>query len=259
MKYYWSKLVRVRLALALALAGSCVFGASQGRADFILQGTDAWELHGDTIYAKQYAALLGSNIAFINNFGITGPTTFNGVSVTGFSSVPISLAGFTGIEFASPGRCCSDPAGAGLGIASSAAQIAAFSAAGGHVGIEDFQADPVWTSILGFNAAAGTVGIANGDPGKSTALGLANGFVGDSAGPGTYIDGNFYHQNYNDAFFAAHGYVSYIDTATPGIGVLLVEVAAVPEPSTWAMMILGFAGIGFMAYRRKGQPNFRLA
>jgi hypothetical protein len=27
--------------------------------------------------------------------------------------------------------------------------------------------------------------------------------------------------------------------------------AAVPEPSTWAMMILGFCGIGFMAYRRK--------
>jgi hypothetical protein len=25
----------------------------------------------------------------------------------------------------------------------------------------------------------------------------------------------------------------------------------VPEPSTWAMMILGFGGIGFMAYRRK--------
>jgi hypothetical protein len=32
--------------------------------------------------------------------------------------------------------------------------------------------------------------------------------------------------------------------AGPGVG-------AVPEPSTWAMMILGFAGIGFMAYRRK--------
>jgi PEP-CTERM motif len=27
--------------------------------------------------------------------------------------------------------------------------------------------------------------------------------------------------------------------------------AAVPEPSTWAMMILGFCGVGFMAYRRK--------
>ena len=27
----------------------------------------------------------------------------------------------------------------------------------------------------------------------------------------------------------------------------------VPEPSTWALMILGFAGVGFMAYRRKNQ------
>ena len=31
----------------------------------------------------------------------------------------------------------------------------------------------------------------------------------------------------------------------------LVNVASpVPETSTWAMMLLGFAGVGFMAYRR---------
>ena len=30
-----------------------------------------------------------------------------------------------------------------------------------------------------------------------------------------------------------------------------VAISAVPEPSTWAMMILGFCGLGFMAYRRK--------
>jgi PEP-CTERM motif len=36
--------------------------------------------------------------------------------------------------------------------------------------------------------------------------------------------------------------------------------AAVPEPSTWAMMILGFFGLGFMAYRRKGTAGaFRFA
>jgi hypothetical protein len=34
---------------------------------------------------------------------------------------------------------------------------------------------------------------------------------------------------------------------------------AVPEPSTWAMMILGFAGIGFMAYRRKSKPTLMAA
>jgi hypothetical protein len=32
------------------------------------------------------------------------------------------------------------------------------------------------------------------------------------------------------------------------------SVAAVPEPSTWAMMILGFMGVGFMAYRQKSKP-----
>ena len=37
------------------------------------------------------------------------------------------------------------------------------------------------------------------------------------------------------------------------------SVGAVPEPSTWAMMILGFFGVGFMAYRRKGQAALRLA
>jgi PEP-CTERM motif len=32
---------------------------------------------------------------------------------------------------------------------------------------------------------------------------------------------------------------------------LTFTVAAVPEPSTWAMMILGFLGVGLIAYRRK--------
>ena len=37
-------------------------------------------------------------------------------------------------------------------------------------------------------------------------------------------------------------------------GTVLVTVSgAVPELSTWAMIILGFAGIGFMAYRRRNQ------
>jgi PEP-CTERM motif-containing protein len=34
---------------------------------------------------------------------------------------------------------------------------------------------------------------------------------------------------------------------------------AVPEPSTWAMMLLGFAGLGFMAYRRKSKPTLMAA
>ncbi len=42
-------------------------------------------------------------------------------------------------------------------------------------------------------------------------------------------------------------------------GQFITEVAAVPEPSTWAMMILGFAGVSFMAYRRKSKPALMAA
>jgi hypothetical protein len=38
---------------------------------------------------------------------------------------------------------------------------------------------------------------------------------------------------------------SVTGTATP--------LSAVPEPSTWTMMLLGFAGVGFMVYRRKSK------
>lgn len=35
----------------------------------------------------------------------------------------------------------------------------------------------------------------------------------------------------------------------------ILVVDAVPEPSTWAMMILGFAGVSYMAYRRRKQTT----
>ena len=40
---------------------------------------------------------------------------------------------------------------------------------------------------------------------------------------------------------------------------VIIATSSVPEPSTWAMMIFGFAGIGFMAYRRKLKPALMAA
>jgi hypothetical protein len=34
-----------------------------------------------------------------------------------------------------------------------------------------------------------------------------------------------------------------------------LQVGSVPEPSAGAMMILGFEGVGFMAYRRRNQAT----
>jgi hypothetical protein len=38
-----------------------------------------------------------------------------------------------------------------------------------------------------------------------------------------------------------------------------INVSAIPEPSTWAMMILGFLALGFMAYRRRHQLSAPVA
>ena len=41
------------------------------------------------------------------------------------------------------------------------------------------------------------------------------------------------------------------DTDDVGSSVTFVQVSgAIPEPSTWAMMLLGFAGLGYAGYRK---------
>jgi hypothetical protein len=48
--------------------------------------------------------------------------------------------------------------------------------------------------------------------------------------------------------FSAYNYQMFNQGLVTGFN---EQVAAVPEPSTWAMMILGLAGVGFMTYRRR--------
>jgi hypothetical protein len=53
---------------------------------------------------------------------------------------------------------------------------------------------------------------------------------------------------------------SYVGNTVPGDGeaflAAISTTSAVPEPSTWAMMIIGFLGLGLMAYRRKNVVRF---
>jgi hypothetical protein len=42
-------------------------------------------------------------------------------------------------------------------------------------------------------------------------------------------------------------------------GTMTPLTASVPEPSTWTMMLIGFAGVGFAAYRRTRRGSADLA
>jgi hypothetical protein len=62
-------------------------------------------------------------------------------------------------------------------------------------------------------------------------------------------------QQYSFTFITDGGNLSFMDlpAGSGNVGNILdnVLLAAVPEPSTWALMVLGFAGVGYMTYRRR--------
>ncbi len=61
--------------------------------------------------------------------------------------------------------------------------------------------------------------------------------------PGDQMQGFF---RFDNIFGSAYGELTFATLTETVEG-----VSAVPEPSTWAMMILGFCGVGYMAYRRR--------
>jgi PEP-CTERM motif len=83
----------------------------------------------------------------------------------------------------------------------------------------------------------------NGNHVYSTSAAAGQAFAGSPAG--TYVafeDLRFPNSDFN-----------YFDQT-------FVFTTSVPEPSSWAMMILGFCGVSFMAYRRRRSgPSLRLA
>jgi hypothetical protein len=56
--------------------------------------------------------------------------------------------------------------------------------------------------------------------------------------------------DYADTFLG--GGMVELDLIPQTLDVSVALTDAVPEPSTWAMLILGFLGLGFVAYRRNG-------
>jgi hypothetical protein len=78
---------------------------------------------------------------------------------------------------------------------------------------------------------------------------LSTGFQNFPGDVPTHFAGPYTSSSGIYILFGPDGYNGGIDN----IDFTVSAVSAVPEPSTWAMMILGFAGVGFLAYRRKSK------
>jgi hypothetical protein len=94
---------------------------------------------------------------------------------------------------------------------------------------------------------------------------IAGGPSAEYGGTAITVDGNTVHGQEANGTVMFQGTFQTISWTNPvfedwyGFDVGFQTVAAVPEPSTWAMMILGFFGIGFMAFRQRKNMTPRLA
>jgi hypothetical protein len=116
--------------------------------------------------------------------------------------------------------------------------------------------DPIASVLLNFQAIPNTAGLQllNAENYELqlvfTTPGSLVGFTGGSifgASLGQSVD--YFYVPIEDVGYGA---------TTDRVGTIAAK-ASVPEPSTWAMMVLGFCGVVFMAYRRNDKRAPRLA
>jgi len=108
-----------------------------------------------------------------------------------------------------------------------------------------------FTLQVNFTSPAGT------SPGSALYSALVNGSVTSDGAGGAFFDFNntplnFTYNGGTFTLFVNDLAVSSGATNTPLNGVIRAT-AAVPEPATWGLMLLGFGGIG-MAMRRRRRP-----
>lgn len=126
---------------------------------------------------------------------------------------------------------------------------------------------------LYFFSYNGPVGGSNDGAPNNFTLGVAT--VSADSSHSNFIFSNSNTAWYDNAFFYViqpwyNGGASIADSGSSGNGTTINSyngqyvpgsfsvsaVSPVPEPSTWAMMMLGFLGLGFLAYRKKKSVRF---
>jgi hypothetical protein len=180
---------------------------------------------------------LPANAAFLMTINQVGAD----VVVAGSGTIDTTDLGLLGDDFSIPGSF-----------------MAPFQATATTVGSTSMTAQG-WFGLVG-PASFGAGGFTFADSGDGDLVGV----VGDSGTtlggelflPEDYSSGNLLSDSstYDNASLASLGLTrgTYVYTWGSGIDAdsFTVEISGVPEASTWAMMLLGFGGLGFAAFRQ---------
>jgi hypothetical protein len=193
--------------------------------------------------------LLGSQAANAQAFSVTISVDENGNG---------QLANSSGFNSPLPFASQTDPGPGGLNNALTYGLLNPPGLTAGDVFLTNAACGGCITDVIRFNP----------DEGIASSTGALVFYSNDS---GSLADIGFPTANYTNTLSISEGPTGAIYTPVTGepgfvagsagpVTYDLTSLAAdVPEPSTWAMMILGFAGVGFMAYRRKSKPALMAA
>jgi len=264
-----------------ALLGSSLLAVGAASAgNIFLTGHDT-DFH-DAFGSASAQAALAADVAFVRNGSalplltldagteLTSALTALGISFVNIAPTAVTNADFNPALYSafavasinSCGGCDNSPAD-NAAIATHLAAISAFVTAGGGILGLSGAGDPNAYAYVPTAASNG-----GGSPPANgfveTPAGLAVGLVAENGDPthnffptpGTGgLSPLFQVAEINGTSVES---VFIKDASIGCVGDACVITTGVPEPSTWAMMILGFAGVGFMAYRRRTQSSLRL-
>lgn len=213
-----------------------------------------WSDHARAVVVTASSGPFSAGNANTNNDitfdGVATPNTFSGTSIQ-WGAVPASLGG---IAFSGTAIIAKNAAGTSAGISATPAGDTTnyMSILGGKSETLTFSGTQnkfglYWGSIDSYNSIAFYL-TGSASPfltlfGNNLNAVPALGFNGDQSGALTNAYVTFTGLSFDKIVLASSGNSFEFDNISYG------NVGPVPEPSTWAMMLLGFAGIGF-AYRR---------
>jgi hypothetical protein len=207
------------------VTGGATFGNSNVQTD----------LNSLNTLSTTLAGTAGTSLA-INTGGSGGSQTVNALSGT-LDAFGNRVFTATGLQFNNGSTLFINGDAAGDSVVFNIASNAQF---GGTIILSGLSADQVLFNITGTGHAL-----------QLTTNGAV--LVGDFLDPLGAISAN--HAVIDGRVFGGDS----VDLGLVSGVTLNAPISAVPEPSTWAMMIFGFAGIGFMTYRRKSKPALMAA